>query len=294
MALDTSIVVNHVEKKYKGKPVLQDISFSLQEGVLGILGENGAGKSTLLKILSTALKQDKGEVTICGSEPNGHAKDMQSGIGYLPQDFDFFRTQKLYEGMEYIAMLKGMEKPYQDHINKLLKIVNLYEHRDKRIGELSGGMRQRFGIAQSLLNRPSVIIMDEPTAGLDPGERIHFRNVVNALNWKCSVIISSHIVGDMELLCDKILLMRHGQMLYYGSQEQAISEMQDRVIVLRQDAKAPIKWGKNVVSVKKTENEVKIRMILDKRLKATGELSQNIMIVEPTLEDFYFYKMYVG
>lgn len=291
--MKTSIIINQLEKRYRNQLVLKDISFEFEKGVLGILGENGAGKTTLLKILATALKKDKGKVVICGKDIDRNFHEVCSDIGYLPQNFGFFKYQKLYEGMSYIAMLKGMHKSNLDEIEKLLRLVRLYEQRDKMVGELSGGMLQRFGIAQSLLNKPSLLIMDEPTSGLDPGERIHFRNIIKSLDWECSVVISSHNVRDIEFLSDDVMLLRRGEMLYYGSQEDALQKMQQKVVIVKQDIGAPVAWEKNVISIRKRYQTAEIRMIFDDSIMVE-KFQGNVTDTEPTLEDFYFYKMYLS
>lgn len=246
----------------------------------------------MLKILATALKKDKGKIVMGGKDFDIQSDAVCSDIGYLPQNFDFFKRQRLYEAMEYIAMLKGMQKPYGDEIEKLLYMVHLQDERNKTIGELSGGMKQRFGIAQSLLNHPSIVIMDEPTVGLDPGERIHFRNIITSLDWECSVIISSHIVSDIETFSDKVILMKEGKLLFYGSQEEAIDEMQGKVVTVKQEGNVPIAWEKNVISVRKRAHFTEIRMIIDESVKMS-DVTSAVSYVEPTLEDFYFQKMYM-
>lgn len=290
--MNQALAVKGLHKRYGKKTVLDDISFTSEGGILGILGENGAGKSTLIRILAGTLAQDQGEVSVYGRSAEDSSATAASRIGYLPQDFDFFRYQKLHEAMRYIAMLKGMEKDVREESEKLLRLLHLHEEKEKLVGELSGGMKQRFGIAQSLLNRPKLIILDEPTAGLDPGERINFRNVVTSLDWECAVVLSTHIIGDIESLCDKVLLLKEGRMLYYGTQEAALGAMRGKVLVVRQGEKETVRWGENVISVRKAERAAWVRMVaegaadLDMRREDTA-------YADPTLEDFYFYKMYV-
>ncbi len=176
-----SIEIKGLNKFYGKKQALYNIDLSIKQGMFGLLGRNGAGKTTLMKTLATLLQKQDGEIIVCGV-PVENAKEIRRIIGYLPQEFSMYPSMKVKEAMEYLAILSGLNKPErEERIDGLLKKVNLTEHCSKKVKALSGGMKRRLGIAQALLNNPKVLIVDEPTAGLDPEERVRFRNLLSEI-----------------------------------------------------------------------------------------------------------------
>lgn len=214
------IEIKSLTKKFKKKVVLQQISARLDTGVYGLLGPNGAGKTTLLRCLTDIYTDYQGEILFDEKSLRKHP-DLRMKIGYLPQKFDLFRELTLHEMMQYFASLKYVEKKMQEpEIERALKLVNLSDQRDTRCGALSGGMTRRVGIAQAVLGNPPVLIVDEPTAGLDPEERIRFKNVLASLREGRTILLSTHIVEDVEALCDHIIIMNEGRFLHSaGAQE---------------------------------------------------------------------------
>jgi ABC-2 type transport system ATP-binding protein len=216
------IYIEGLTKVIKKKQILSDVTLSIS-GIYGLLGPNGAGKTTLMKILAGLTDFNAGRVFL-GEElisTNNHVKRTDH-IGYLPQDFMIYPELKVYEVLEHIAILQG-SKPstsYHNQIKEVVEQVNLSDHVNKKMRELSGGMRRRVGIAQLLLRKPSVLIFDEPTAGLDIRERVRFRNLLKQLGKRHTVIISSHIVEDIEFLCTKIGIIENGKLLFEGGPEE--------------------------------------------------------------------------
>ncbi len=208
--------IDRLTKQYKNKIAVDRISLTLGPGVYGLLGANGAGKTTLMRMICGVLKPTGGTVTFQGHDVTTEA--YRNTLGYLPQDFGYYPGFTGLDFLVYLGLLKGLEKPRAAaRSRELLKLVGLEEMGKKKIRTYSGGMRQRLGIAQALLNRPKLLVLDEPTAGLDPRERVRFRNLIARLGEENVVILSTHIVSDVEQIADKILLMKEGQMIYSGS-----------------------------------------------------------------------------
>ena len=195
--------------------------------MFGLLGPNGAGKSTLMRILVTLMKHSSGKVTIDGLDLAKNRREIRSMLGYLPQDFSFFSKLKTYEFLDYAARLAGMKNSAarRTAVDQMLEEVGLYEARDRNANKLSGGMKRRLGIAQALINDPRFIIVDEPTTGLDPEERIRFRNLLSNISTRDVIIIlSTHIVGDISSTCDNMALLNKGQLAFAGSPEDLVKE----------------------------------------------------------------------
>ena len=197
--MENCIEIKELNKFYgKKKRALSDINLTIEQGMFGLLGRNGAGKTTLMKTLATLLQKQSGRISVCGI-PIENAKEIRKIVGYLPQEFSMYPTMSVIEAMDYLGVLSGIgTKERRERIELLLKKVNLTEHKNKKVKALSGGMKRRLGIAQALLNDPKVLIVDEPTAGLDPEERIRFRNLLCDVAEERIVILSTHIVGDIE------------------------------------------------------------------------------------------------
>jgi ABC-type multidrug transport system ATPase subunit len=225
------LTIQHVGKTYKGgHKGLRDFSLTLGPGVLGLLGPNGAGKSTLMRILATITKPTEGTVhwngTDIGSSPDG----LRRVLGYLPQDFGVYPNLSAVEFLEYLAAAKGMQgRAARERIEELLSMLNLLEVRNRPLGGFSGGMKQRVGIAQALLNDPQLLIVDEPTGGLDPEERVRFRNLLSELSGERIVILSTHIVSDVEATATSIAIIRDGALVTSALPEELLRRVEGRV-----------------------------------------------------------------
>lgn len=214
------LVLDRVTKQYKNKIAVDRLSTNLKEGVYGLLGANGAGKTTLLRMICGILESSSGEIKVNGEDIGEMGEKYRDMLGYLPQDFGYYPNFTAMEFMLYIASLKGLERKYAKvQSKKLLEEVGLAHEARHKLKTFSGGMRQRLGIAQALLNDPKVIVLDEPTAGLDPKERVRFRNMIAELGKGRIVILSTHIVSDIEEIADWIFLMKQGQFIAQGTLE---------------------------------------------------------------------------
>lgn len=227
--MSNAIVIEHVNKFYGKKAALSDVSMTIDTGMFGLLGRNGAGKTTLMKLLATLHSPDGGKITIC-NVPIENTKKIREMIGFLPQDFNMYPNMSVYEAMDYLGLLSGMEeKLRKERIQMLLEKVNLLDDQKKKVKSLSGGMKRRLGIAQALLHDPKVLIVDEPTAGLDPEERVRFRNLLCEVAKDRIVILSTHIVGDIEATCEKIAILNEGQILWKGTVTEILRMADEKV-----------------------------------------------------------------
>ncbi len=227
------IEIKGLNKVYRnGNHAIKDVNMTIESGMFGLLGPNGAGKSTLMRILVTLMKPSSGQVLVNGMDLMKDRKEIRSMLGYLPQDFRFFTKLKTYEFLDYAARLAGLTntKVRNNTVEKMLEEVGLYEARNRYANNLSGGMKRRLGIAQALIGDPKLIIVDEPTTGLDPEERIRFRNLLTRFSEKDVVIIlSTHIVGDISSTCHDMALMNKGVLSYKGAPERLIGLAKDNV-----------------------------------------------------------------
>ena len=211
-----NLSVDRVTKQYKNKLAVDRLSFNLTEGVTGLLGANGAGKTTLMRMMAGILTPTGGEISADGIAVN--TEEYRALLGYLPQDFGYYPEFTARDFILYIASLKGIEKQAAKRkATELLELVGLSDVAGKKIKSFSGGMKQRVGIAQALVNDPAILILDEPTAGLDPKERVRFRNLIADIGKHSIVLFSTHIVSDIEHIADKVLMMRDGQLIYNGA-----------------------------------------------------------------------------
>lgn len=227
------IKIENLNKVYpNGNYAIKNLNLEIPNGMFGLLGPNGAGKSTLMRILVTLMKPSNGKVTIDGLDLAKNRREIRSMLGYLPQDFSFFSKLKTYEFLDYAARLSGMKSSAarRTAVDQMLEEVGLFEARDRNANKLSGGMKRRLGIAQALINDPKIIIVDEPTTGLDPEERIRFRNLLSNISAREVVIIlSTHIVGDISSTCDNMALLNTGELAFAGSPEQLVKEAEGNV-----------------------------------------------------------------
>lgn len=220
------LIIDRVSKQYKNKIAVDRISAKLQKGVYGLLGANGAGKTTLMRMICGILKPTSGTISFDGIDVS--EENYRSVLGYLPQDFGYYPEFTGMDFLLYMAALKGMGKAQAKRKAKeLLELVSLHDVAQKKIKTYSGGMKQRLGIAQALLNQPKLLVLDEPTAGLDPKERVRFRNLIADFGTESIVLLSTHIVSDIEQIADKVLMMKDGQLIYQDKWDNSNGNLED-------------------------------------------------------------------
>lgn len=226
------LVIQNLNKQYaNGVHALSNVNLTIGKGMFGLLGPNGAGKSSLMRTLATLQDADSGTVKLGSIDVLNQKSEVRKILGYLPQEFGVYPRLSAIDLLDYLAMMKGITsaKERQETVEYLLQKVNLYEHRKKAVSSYSGGMRQRFGIAQCLIGQPQLVIVDEPTAGLDPGERNRFYNILAEIGENVIVILSTHIVQDVRELCTEMAIMNGGKVLYSGSTENALQLIKGKV-----------------------------------------------------------------
>lgn len=222
--------LKNVSKEFSGVHAVNHVSFSMKKGVYGLLGVNGAGKTTLMRMLCTLIRPTGGEILWNGKNILGLGADYRNILGYLPQDFGYYPDLSIYDYMMYIASIKGIRQgAARKRTKQLLGRVGLAKYEKRKMKTLSGGMARRMGIAQAMLNNPQILVLDEPTAGLDPSERIRFRNLISELSEDRLVLLSTHIVSDVEFIANQIMLMKNGRFFYAGTTEDLVSSMEESV-----------------------------------------------------------------
>lgn len=279
------LAIDSVSKRYSGNVWgLRNVSLQLQPGVLGLLGPNGAGKSTLMRILATITHPSSGTVKWNGGDILRTPNPLREVLGYLPQDFGVYPHLTAYEFLQYLAAVKGLDSSAADsRINDLLAVVNLTDARNRPLGGFSGGMRQRVGIAQALLNDPQLLIVDEPTAGLDPEERVRFRNLLSELSGERIVILSTHIVSDVEAVATQIAILAHGQLLAHDAPEALLASISGQVWeVVIPSAELPSLQRNHLVSSTAHRSDG-----VHARVVSRTAPSPSAILVDPTLEDAY-------
>ncbi|MFR9071229.1 MAG: ABC transporter ATP-binding protein, partial [Paraclostridium sp.] len=228
------LTLKNITKSFKDKIAVNDFNVTLTNGIYGLLGPNGAGKTSLMRILADVSNATSGEVYLNGKSKTELGSDYRDVLGYLPQDVGFYKSFKAQKFLEYVATLKGIDKDKASvKIDELLKFVNLEKDRKRKIGKFSGGMKQRLGIAQALLNDPKILILDEPTAGLDPNERIRFKNLISEISRDKIVILSTHIVSDVEFIANEILIMRNGELVEKATPVEILNSIRGKVYSLK-------------------------------------------------------------
>ena len=281
------LIIDNLSKTYpNGVKALSGLSLQIPRGMFGLLGPNGAGKSTLMKTIATLQSPDSGSIKWGALDVLKEPESFRKVLGYLPQEFGVYARASAYDLLDHLAILKGIvnKKERKEVVNLLLERVNLYDVRKKAVAKFSGGMRQRFGIAQALLGNPEVIIVDEPTAGLDPGERNRFYNLLSEIGEQIVVILSTHIVQDVQQVCQNMAIINNGQLLFAGKPQQALSEITGYI------------WQKEI---EKTEintyaNQYQLissRLVMGKpiiHIYSDSEPGQGFQPVEADLEDVFF------
>ncbi len=288
------IKTKNLSKKYfkaKSKS-LDNVDLVIPKGIFGLIGENGAGKTTLLKTLTTILPINDGEVSILDCKLPEDENKVRGILGYLPQEFDLFHNLTAYEMLDYIALLKEVldKKERDKQILDLLDKLNLSNKKDTKIKALSGGMKQRLGIAQCLLGNPKVIILDEPTVGLDPKERLRFRNVLHEVATDKIVIISSHIVSDISMMCENVAILNKGKVSYCGSIEELTEKVRGKVFLDYIESHDLLNSSlyEKIISISRRKNKLEVRFISE-----NPKDKSIYKEVEPNLEDAYFYMSFI-
>jgi len=278
------IKINNLCKNYGNKNVLNDINLKFEKGMYGLLGPNGAGKTTLMRILTTLIPKTSGDV-IVGELDIKNKKRIREVVGYLPQDFSMYGNMSIYEAIDYLAILSGIKNKKQRKlkIDELLEKVNLTPHRKVKVRALSGGMRRRLGIAQALINNPKVLIVDEPTAGLDPEERIRFRNLLRDFSEDRIVILSTHIVEDVEFTCEKLAILKEGKVRFNGKVSELLKKAEGEVWSFNVDRENldDIRKGYEILSTVSEGNTMRVRVLSKNKPYDTA------VQVVPNIEDAY-------
>ena len=276
------IEIQDLNQFYGKKQALHQVNLSIQEGMFGLLGRNGAGKTTLMKTLATLLPKRSGHITVCGI-PIEDTRQVRSITGYLPQEFSLYPSMSVKDAMDYLALLAGLSAAERKkRIPLLLEKVNLTEHQHKKVKALSGGMKRRLGIAQALLNDPQVLIVDEPTAGLDPEERVRFRNLLSEIAENRIVILSTHIVGDIEAACEDIAIINEGSVIYTGTVSDLIKQAKGRVFTISASKRElpKLKRQLSITSMHTQGEQLHIRFI-------ANNPPQGASLCDPNIEDAY-------
>lgn len=289
------IKLSNVSKEYKGVKALKNINLEIETPtMIGFVGPNGAGKSTLMKLLVGQLIPSKGNITVDGLELNKNENYIKQRLGYLPQDFGLYDELTVEQFLDYMACLKGIKNNKKEVIYECIEKTNLGEKRKAKIKTLSGGQKQRVGIAQAMINNPEIIIVDEPTVGLDPEERIKFRNLFSMGASSKIIILSTHIIEDVESICNHLIVLNKGEVLFNGIPNELIKRAEGHVgiIEISKDANKEIldceeKDKFKIISTMITSTGTRYRIVADK-LPGTAEETT------PSLEDAYIYCMLEG
>lgn len=282
-----NLYIQDITKKYGKHTALDQINLEISPGVFGLLGPNGAGKSTLMRLLTTLLPIESGHIQY-GEISWNRQNEVRRILGYLPQKFSLYKHMKVHEALTNLALLKGINQNTEEAVQQVIKKVNLESERNKKIGQLSGGMVRRVGIAQAILGSPKLIIVDEPTAGLDPEERIRLRNILQTVGDTATVIISSHIVEDIESLCEQVAVLQRGRILKQGSVAELKKAAQGKIgtVLLEKGEFVQRQQELEIIHQQQKDGRYQLRVLL-----RGHELPDAIMESEPTLEDAYFYFM---
>ena len=281
--------INQLHKTYKGEVLAMDnISISIKSGMFGLLGPNGAGKSTLMRTIATLQKPDSGSIDFNNIDVLESPKEFRSHLGYLPQEFGVYPRITAEQLLNHIATLKGINNKNErkELVDYLLERTNLYDKKNKSVKGFSGGMKQRIGIAQALIGNPKILIVDEPTAGLDPGERNRFYDLLSDVGEDVIVILSTHIVDDVRELCTEMAIMDFGKIVFQGKPQDGINELNGRVFEkhIKKTELDQYKKDFNVISNRLIGGSPIIHVLAEK-------VDKTFKKIEPTLEDVFFSKL---
>lgn len=281
------LTIRGLSKTYKGGVrALKDVNLTLTNGMFGLLGPNGAGKSSLMRTIATLQEADEGTVFLDDLDVLRNKTAVRKLLGYLPQEFGVYPRISAEQMLDHVARLKGVQQASErkELVGELLNNVNLYKDRKKKLGAFSGGMKQRWGIAQALIGQPRLIIVDEPTAGLDPAERNRFYNLLSHLGENTIVILSTHIVEDVSTLCSRFAIICQGEVLYSGRPEQAMTEMDGKIYskMIRKDDVVQYQKNYTLLSTQLKAGDLYIRILSD------NNPGNGFTPSEPNLEDVYF------
>lgn len=280
-------IVN-LTKSYKYKNANENINLVLESGVYGLLGPNGAGKTTLMKQVATLKQPTSGKIFYNGKDINTLDENYRAIVGYLPQDFDAYKNFSAKDFLLYIGDLKGMDKrTAKEKADKLLKLVGLYDVRNKAISKFSGGMKRRVGIAQALLNDPKILILDEPTAGLDPQERARFRNLLSQIGKETIVILSTHIISDIESVAKETIMIKDGKVLLQGTHKEILDDMNGKVYSIKVKNESEVYAIQNkykIVSIQRGVEDIELRVISENSITDADAKS-----IDPRFEDVYMF-----
>lgn len=278
--------VHNLTKDFGGKLAVNNVSFDLSHGVYGLLGPNGAGKTTLMKMMVDILDSSSGEVLLDGVGIKELDAGYRNKLGYMPQEIGVYKNFSARKFLKYIAALKGITgKSADEKIEELLDLVGLKDVGKKKLGGFSGGMLRRIGIAQTLLNDPKILILDEPTAGLDPQERIRFRNIISELSENRIVLLSTHIISDMEFIAGKVIIMRNGSILKIDTTEKLLQEVEDKVwtAVVSHSELNELKKQYTIGNIIQKSNGIEVRIVGNQHPSFPCEAAK------PILEDVFSY-----
>lgn len=279
----------NVTKQYGEVAAVNNVNCVMGKGIYGLLGVNGAGKTTLMRMLCTIIQPSKGQILWNGKDIWKMGGAYREILGYLPQDFGYYPDLTVYDYMMYISSIKGLKMTFaHKKVKQLLKQVGMEKYSKRKMKNLSGGMVRRVGIAQAMLNDPKILVLDEPTAGLDPNERIRFRNLISELSEERLVLLSTHIVSDIEYIADDIMLMKAGELFYTGTMENLLSSMKESVWQCHVPKNMVDKYVKEylVGNIKTAENGAELRIISREKPK------ENAVSVDKNLEDAFL--LYFG
>ena len=279
--------VTQLTKQYGLKTAVDHLDITLSNGVYGLLGANGAGKTTLMRLLCNIQTPTFGKITLDGKDISVLGERYRNLLGYLPQHFRYYPEFTAWDFLMYVATLKGLsEKQAKNKTSELLEAVDLSKEGHRKIKTFSGGMKQRLGIAQAMLNNPRILILDEPTAGLDPKERVRFRNLISAFSKDRIVILSTHIVSDVEFIAEEIIMMKAGRVLHFGRPQEITEEIEGYVW----ECMVPTRYAEqysgtlNVSNLRNIENECTVLRVISE-----SKPMENAVQVKPTLEDLYLF-----
>lgn len=287
-----TLKINNLTKTYpNGVRALNGINLEITNGMFGLLGANGAGKSSLMRTIASLQSPSTGTLSFNDVDIVNHPDEIRQSLGYLPQEFGVYPKISAEKLLHHLAVLKGIlnKKERKEQITALLQQVNLFQHRKKAVATFSGGMRQRFGIAQALLGNPQIIIVDEPTAGLDPEESNRFLNLLSEIGENVIVILSTHIVEDVRNLCPKMAIMSNGEIISQGNPSELVATIEGKIWtkIIDKSQLDIYKKAFDVVSTKLVAGETQIRVL------STQRPEEGFQVIDPNLEDYYFTTLFI-